>query len=231
MDLLHRSVNELLAEQGVQHLHHANTVLTACQFLLAGSLLSRGTVERMGVRQTEQTSDAIDRRYSIWYDVFLDSVDIHKRASTANAYGPVLFVLDRAQVVTSGNGRVWVTRSNPTKWAGKDKSRRWFQSSEDLQAGFRPGNFDQMIVLRHCGGQLPLKGCLTEIILDDPELPAKDGSDLYSVAWGALKFAMTQAGLEVPITRRNCANRCRCVAGYTADKASTKARFLPFRYR
>lgn len=84
-------VFEALSEKGVTELHHANSVATACQFIRAGSLLSRGSVERLGVAQTPQASDEADRRYSIWFDVFLDSVDIHKRASRANVYGPVMF--------------------------------------------------------------------------------------------------------------------------------------------
>ena len=108
-------VYEALRDKGVEQLHHANSVVTACQFIRSKSLLSRGTVDRMGITQTPQDSDEIDRRYSIWFDVFMDSVDIHHRAKRANVYGPVLLVFDLKLIDRNGTGRLWITKLNPTK--------------------------------------------------------------------------------------------------------------------
>src|SRR6266850_1062076 len=93
MDLPSKKVIETLEEKGLTEIHHANSVLTSTQFLRHRGLLSRGTIKRRGLFQTPQNSDEIDQKYSLWFDVFADSVDIHDRAQTANFYGPVLFVL------------------------------------------------------------------------------------------------------------------------------------------
>lgn len=53
-------------------------------------------MEKHGLRQTPQSSDATDKKYGIWDAVFLDHVDIHYRGGRKkgpNQYGPVLFVL------------------------------------------------------------------------------------------------------------------------------------------
>lgn len=203
-------VFEALSEKGVEYLHHANSVATACQFLRSRALLSRGTVERLGITQTPQDSDEIDRRYSIWFDVFMDSVDIHQRARRANIYGPVLFVFDIGLIDRTGTGRLWVTKLNPTKWAGKSEKQRWFQDKDDLEENFILGQFDQMILARHSGGELPFKGHLRKIILDDPRHEDDEGIDTYSMAVGALRLAMQDAGLDIPIERRDCRPGCVC---------------------
>ena len=94
MELPINKVCQILQDEGVKHLYHANSVLTACQFLREGALLSRGIIERRKRYQTDQYSDGIDQQYSLWNDVFTDSVDIYKRSARRNFYGPVLFVLD-----------------------------------------------------------------------------------------------------------------------------------------
>lgn len=210
-------VFEALSEKGVTELHHANSVATACQFIRTGSLLSRGSVERLGVTQTPQASDEADRRYSIWFDVFLDSVDIHKRASRANAYGPVLFVFDINIINANGTGRIWVTKLNPTKWAGKSDGQRWFKNRNDLEENFVKGRFDQMLVLRHCGGALPFGKHLKKIILDDPQRKTEHDVDLYSMSVGALRLAMQDAKIDVPIQRRNCVEGCTCEEDWGGD--------------
>lgn len=218
MDIPSKHVYEALQDKGVLALHHANSVLTACQFLRSRSLMSRGTVERLGVKQTEQSSDQIDKRYGIWFDVFADSVDIHARARRANAYGPVLFEFDSKIIEKTYTGRIWVTKLNPTKWADKSDDERWFQDKDDLEQNFGRGQFDQMVVLRHCGGELPFKSYLKKIVLDDPDQQTADGVDLYSSAHGALTLAMSDSGLDVPIERRACIAGCQCINHYRANR-------------
>lgn len=84
MELNAKQAYFVLKSRGVDHLHHANSVQTACSFLRAGYLMARGVVDRRGLRQTTQSSDPIDRKYGILFDVFSDSVDIHERASKCN---------------------------------------------------------------------------------------------------------------------------------------------------
>jgi hypothetical protein len=228
MELPARLAYEILAQKGVKKFHHANSVITACQFLRSGALISRGSVVRQGMYQTPQNSDRLDRKYSVWFDVFADSVDIHLRASRINFYGPVLFVLDSEIVNKTYTGNVWVTKLNPTKWANKSHDQRWFTSAEDLQRNFEVGKFDQMIVFRHCGGELPFDGCLKEIVLDDPGLSvAGSNIDYYSMAHGALRLAMTEGRSEVTIKRRECPEYCSCIDDYESDIERTAQMFIP----
>jgi len=216
MDIPSAHVFEVLKNKGVTELHHANSVATACQFIRSRSLLSRGVVERLDITQTEQETDEADKRYSIWFDVFLDSFDIHDRARRANAYGPVLFVFDVNLLNRNGTGRIWVTKQNPMKWARKKDTERWFQGKQDLQENFVIGQFDQMIVLRHCGGALPFGRYLKKIILDDPDLETEDDVNIYSMSVGALRLAMQDTRIVVPIERRQCRAGCVC-EGYWGE--------------
>lgn len=228
MELPASDVFEVLANHDVKHLHHANSVITACQFLWEGSLLSRGTVERRGLLQTTQTSDLLDKKYSLWYDVFLDSVDIHERAGRANSYGPVLFVLDIERLRAQYTGHIWISKLNPTKWAGVAPGERWFTSVEDLTKHFVHGRFDQMIVFRSSGGELPLQDCLEKIVLDDPQQVLKLlNADYYAIGYGAMKLAMTESEIDVPIIRRKCDEACKCITHYAANANRTKAMYMP----
>jgi hypothetical protein len=65
-----RAVGAATASRG---LYHANSVITSCQFLKHKALLSRGSVDRLELAQTDQYSDGDDKRYSLWFDVFTDS--------------------------------------------------------------------------------------------------------------------------------------------------------------
>lgn len=217
MDIPSKHVYETLTEKGVTELHHVNSIATACQFIRSKALMSRGIVERNGLTQTPQESDDVDRRYSIWFDLFLDSVDIHARANRANVYGPVLFVFDIALINKNQTGRIWLTKLNPTKWAGKPDDERWFQDKDDLEQNFVRGRFDQMIVLRHCGGSIPFGRHLKKIVLDDPKCQTQEDVDIYSMGVGALRLAMQDANIDVPIERRECQARCACTDFWRAD--------------
>ncbi|HPQ44735.1 MAG TPA: hypothetical protein PKZ42_10970 [Syntrophales bacterium] len=217
MDIPSKHVYDALIEKGIDEIYHANSVATACQFLRSKSLMSRGTVERLGINQTPQNSDDIDKRYGIWFDVFADTVDIHHRAKKANVYGPAMFIFDTTLIKQSYTGRIWVTKLNPTKWAGKSEKKRWFQDKDDLNQNLIKGRFDQMLLFRHCGGELPFKNYLKKIILDDPQFKDENKIDLYSMAVGALRLAMTDSGLDVLIERRLCCAGCTCKTEYASN--------------
>ncbi len=80
---------KILRSKGVRSLHHVNTVRTACTFLRHARLLARGVVEDKGLLQTPQQTDEIDKKFGVWWDIFLDGVDIHNRVSGLCYYGPV----------------------------------------------------------------------------------------------------------------------------------------------
>lgn len=228
MEIPSRKVYEILKSKGVDHIYHANSVITSCQFLRRGALLSRGTIARSGLYQSAQKSDETDKKLGIWFDVFADSDDIHYRAKRANAYGSVLFVLDVELIAKAYTGKVWVTKLNPTKWNGKPHKERWFVSQKDLEDNFVRGRFDHMIVFRHCGGELPIKKHLKKIIVDDPRLASKPSKiDYYSMAYGALQLSMTEGQISAPIVKRKCPNGCTCQVEYSANLDRSKEMYAP----
>jgi hypothetical protein len=219
MELPSNEVYKILKKKGVTEVYHANSTITSCQFLESGALLSRGSIVRRGLLQTAQKSDDLDQKLGVWFDVFVDSVDIHARTKNVNIYGPVLFVLDVSSLSKVDSGMVWVTKLNPTKWAGKTHAERWFTSIADLSDNFIKGQFDQMLVFRNCGGELPIKDCIKEIILDDPEITQKNTNiNYYSMAFGALRLAISRGSLEkIHVLKRICTDQCGCVATYQSD--------------
>jgi hypothetical protein len=227
MEIKAEAVAKVLEANGINTIYHANSVITACQFLRSGCLRSRGNIERSGLYQTLQSSDEIDKRHSVWFDVFTDSVDIHHRANRANAYGPVLFEIDVRLITESYVGNLCITKKNPTKWDGAKHEQRWFTSETDLKANFQKGSFDQMIVFRHIGGELPFSGRLKKIVLDDPGKKTPGGFEFFSMAYGALSFAAAEGSLDVKIARRNCKAGCSCVSNYKQDVTRTKELFFP----
>ena len=227
MDLAARHVRNVLVNANVTQLHHANSVATACQFLKNASLMSRGNVERRNLPQSPQSSDALDRRHGIWFDVFLDSVDIHERAHNANLYGPVLFVFDVDMLSAGNTGRLWVTKQNPVRWTRVGDRRYWFQDKDDLDENFVRGDFGQMILLRHCGGEVPFGGHLQRIIVDDPVGTWANNIDMYSMAVGALRSAMQEGGIDVPIRRRKCRAGCGCDDRWWQDQDRLRMMFHP----
>lgn len=227
MHLVRTTVYNQLIDKGINELFHANSVLTSCQFLKKASLLSRGTLERYGFKQTPQSSDPVDKTYSLWFDVFADTVDIHNRGRMMNVYGPVLFVFDTDILLEQSTGRIWVTKINPTKFPGKSDDQRWFQNKGDLIKTLTKGEFDQMVVFRHCGGQLPFGVYLKKIIIDDPHHTITGGIDMYSMAYGALTLAMNESGLNVPIEKRVCKPGCSCQTTYAKNKTKLIKMFTP----
>jgi hypothetical protein len=217
MELDATSVHQALLAKGIDGLHHANTLQTSCLFLQHGRLLSRGAVEDRGLIQTPQRSDDLDKRYSIWHDVFLDSVDIHERASKRNLYGPVLLRFSLDLLLDEQIRSVWITRKNSTEWRDHDKVEdRYFISVDEFFQKYSKGDFGSMFMLRHNGGCLRLHPYLKNIVLDAPAI--SDGDlDLYSHSVGALRLSAWQGGLEeVEILKRKCSNYCKCASEYDA---------------
>ncbi len=222
MELNANRILDVLREKGVDALYHANTVQTSCTFLQQGHLLSRGTIEERGLAQTPQQSDRLDKKYGLWYDVFLDGVDIHGRAKNRNLYGPILFVFDINLLSQDWLSSLWITKKNPQKWREREVlSDRYFSTVKEFQEIYLKGNFDTILVLRHIGGVLRLKPYLKKIVVDNPQLQPGE-VDIYSQTVGALK-ASARIG-EMPniiIEPRGCGNLCSCASEYENMKGKT----------
>ncbi|MGG4196441.1 hypothetical protein ABEW50_23705 [Paenibacillus jamilae] len=209
-----------LTKIGITHLYHANTVKTAITFLSTGGLLSRGAVEHFGLFQTPQASDDIDKRYNVWNDIFLDSVDLHGgKFPRQNLYGPVLFKIRLDVLKHSTLPELWVTKDNPTRWYDdQDDSERYIKSIDEFKELYMNGSYREMITLRNTHGYLPFDVYLEEIILDDPQLKiVSDGKVLFDEAARALKSAMESCTYNlsnVKRIRRVCNYGCYCKDNY-----------------
>lgn len=115
MKLDNKDLYDLLNSKGIHFLYHSNTVRTSRTFIEQGGLLSRGAVEAKELLQTPQSSDAIDKIFEVWNDVFLDTVDLHSYFSRQNYYGPVLFKIT-TNFLMETDVDVWVTKDNPINW-------------------------------------------------------------------------------------------------------------------
>lgn len=222
-------VHKVLSNIRASHLHHANSVTTSVTFLREGGLLSRGLVEGRGLKQTVQSSDAIDKKYGIWESIFVDHVDIHDRGGRRkgpNQYGPVLFVFDLATLLQLPPGtEVLVTKKNPIYWRDNEPDTdRWFQNAEELTKGIQFGDFDKMLVIQTPSRMLDFPKRHAQIILDDPQRTVSSGQDAYTHAENQLRAAAAAGGMQSTIQRRICGYDCICIKKY-AKYATQKIDF------
>lgn len=210
---------DILVAHGVTMLYHANSVSTSLSQLRLGGLSSRERVEQSGLPQKSQITDDLDRKFGIWGDVFMDTVDIHARISDRNKYGPVMFVM-RVELLRNlpAGSRALITRTNPSKWDEMmPDQQRYFMRASDLTSGLNLGDFDQMLVIRTASGIIPFGHHLQSIVLDEPRL--QDGeSPEYNAAASALAAAANVNGVNVGVMRRQCAP-CKCYKSY-ADRST-----------
>ncbi|MCW9705784.1 hypothetical protein [Fodinibius salsisoli] len=229
MELVASEVYEVLQEKGVEYFHHANTVRTACSFLSQGKLLSRGVLDELGLPQTDQQSDDKDKSLSLWYDVFLDGIDIHYRSKGRNYYGPVLFRINLEVLLEDWLASLWITKGNPQDWeTGTPQEERYYQSIDEFREYYRYGNFNKMFVLRHVGGVIRLDSYLDRINIDNPKREVET-VNLYDQAVGALKASARAGGLgNIQVARHLCKKGCDCTNQYQQMKRATvKKFFLP----
>ena len=181
-------------------------------------------MEDRQLTQTPQLSDALDKRYAIWHDVFLDSVDIHEQAKARNLYGPVLFRFRLELLLDEQIRTIWITRRNPTKWRDQESTEeRYFSSVDEFSATYSKGDFGSMFMFRSNGGTLKLHPYLLDIVLDEPNI-SNDLADVYSHSVGALRASAWQGGLsEIDIRKRECSRYCNCTSQYDTLLRSAKA--------
>ncbi|MFM2055997.1 MAG: hypothetical protein RLY71_382 [Pseudomonadota bacterium] len=205
--------------KNINNLYHANSMKTSVSLLKLKGLASRKYVEDKNLPQTIQATDAKDKMFGIWNDIFVDTIDIHKRGSRRNHYGPVLFCLDIKIFLSLPNdASVFITKSNPSKWTcDLVDSEKYFLRLEDLAIGFSYGTFDQTLVIRLKNGFLSFDGFLSKIILDDPcELkPSTVFNDSMQI--------ISKFGYNV--FSRDCRAGCKCVEGYN-EKATKIPHFF-----
>ena len=221
---------EILRNKGVAELYHANSVTTACTYLQQGALMSRQCVVDQGLVQTDQYSDSIDKKYGVLNDIFLDGVDIHDRGKSYNKYGPVVFVMSLDALLNDPNFEncILVAKSNPVKWKeGESDSDRYYLSPEELDLGYRFGDYGKSLLFRTKNGKVDLKPYLEKIILDDPECNIEK-HDAFGLAINALNVNAKKSGLSgIAIDKRECQHECQCVPTYQKKQWIINKYFTP----
>ena len=169
-----KSLYAVLKAKGITSLYHCNTVLTSLTFIEQRALLSRAYVERHGLIQTPQNSDAEDVAYNVWDDVFMDGIDLHKKYNRLNKYGPVLFVMKLEVLVMPELCPVLVTRANPWYWKNFPKwEQRYYDNTEEIAEKYLTGKIldsSLMFTFRAPEKTIKLNKFLTEIVVDKPRI-------------------------------------------------------------
>lgn len=230
MQLNPLSILSILRSKGVKKLYHANSVRSCVTYLEVGGLLSRGEVEELGLDQTSQFTDSLDRKFGIWHDVFVDGVDIHSRAMARNKYGPVLLEFNLRLLEWEGLPPLWITRGNPCRWRdGQSDEERYYRSPEEFAEEYDFGDFFRMITFRGGGGVIPFELFLERIIVDNPHL-ALGPDNVFKRALRAITAAAAGTPLASPdvLVERRCGPGCSCEAEYRAMATDeVRNNFLP----
>jgi hypothetical protein len=229
MKLNNRELHSLFVEKGITHLHHANTVATATTFIEQGGLLSRGDVEDMKLSQTYQASDEEDKQFDVWYDVFVDTADLHDWFGRQNIYGPVLFKFN-IDLLLKDDLEVWVTKNNPMYWhSGLTDVDKYFQSVQELRNEWNTIERQKKMVTIRKPGKPILFENLEKIILDDPRVKIY-GTHVLSAEMitGLARATVNIQSIRALFEYRSCSS-CYCQSNYL-NQVSTEqlARlFLP----
>ncbi len=203
-----------LEEKGVDFLFHANTLRTSLSFIEAGGLLSRGDVERLNLQQTPQRSDPVDKKFDVWNDIFLDTIDLHGYFPRENIYGPITFKF-RSSLIRDAGLNFQVLKSNPERWVpGEPEANRRFGFVNELRNGW--GNYERqqmMLTIRQPGSAILFQH-MEEIIVDSFE-EIVDGHRFSSqTAIDAIRDALSKFTTStVAIRRRDCV-KCYCQQNY-----------------
>jgi hypothetical protein len=150
-----RDILQALIKRKIPQLYHANSVTTSCGYLTQGALLSRGEVERRGLIQTPQISDQKDKELGLWDCIFLDFVDILKRAKRPNKYGPVLFVFDVMKIDWARISQAMISKRNAMSWnIGDPLNDLAYADAKEFERDYQPGDFRCSLILKEPGNIL-----------------------------------------------------------------------------
>lgn len=213
MKLNNKDLYELLIEKEVNYLYHANTVTTSKTFIEQNGLLSRGAVEKKKLNQTEQSSDAIDKVFDVWNDVFIDTVDLHNYFSRQNHYGPVLFKIS-IDFLKSTDLDIWVTKDNPINWnVNSTQEEKYFINVQELRENWdKYQRQRKMITVKNVSEPI-LFDYLEQVIVDDPKVQ-NSGIVFFNEAVKTLKTSLlTNPPIKSKISTRQCKN-CFCGTNY-----------------
>jgi len=230
MKLSNIDLYNFLVEKEVLALYHANTVRTSLTYFNQNGLLSRGAVENMGLYQTPQSSDEVDKVLNVWNDVFLDTIDLHSFFPRQNYYGPILFELD-IDLIKNDNFEIWITKNNPINWKKETPdNERYFINIDDLKENWdKIPRQRKMITVRN--NQSPiLFQYIRRIIVDDPRVTIKQGDDkihVFNQSVKIIKEIISEGHqLKNKFITRECKGYCYCTSNYLYQHTESEIKRL-----
>lgn len=216
MSITVAQIKEILLDNDVEYLYHANTVATSVTFLLHGGLLSRGAIEEQGLFQTPQESDALDKKLGVFYDIFFDSDDIHSRAHDLNSYGPVTFVYSIDVLDTLQDKVVKVTKDNPIHWnETTTEAERYFLELIPMRFEYQKGAFQQHLTICNIHEPLPFSPHLVKVLIENPNI---SNTRYFDKAVETIEKLLERNKLDVPLVVRKCSDDCKCQVKYKSYK-------------
>ena len=229
MKLDNKELYDLLTEKGIHYLHHANTVSTSITFITQEGLMSRGGIESKGLFQSAQSSDDADKRFNVWNDIFLDSVDLHGYYPRQNFYGPILFKFP-VELLLLKDYNVWITKDNPIYWTtAMTDSEKYFTSVKELREKWDLHQRQKkMITIRNVLEPILFEH-LTEIIIDNPNVRIKEIVLLNESVAGFKAAIVGKPHLINKFKLRSCSGSCYCRDNYLTKVTTRdlKKLFLP----
>mgnify|MGYP003145855417 CR=1 FL=1 len=220
-DLNKSDLYDILKAKGITHLYHANTVSTSITFLNQGHLLSRKYVQDNNLFQTPQYTDAKDKKFGIFDDVFLDFIDIHKEWKKHDFYGPFLFAFDIEILRSDLIKTLRITKKNSSNWKDNEPEKDWYYSdlsefNDNYKKENKRNNIGSMIILKDIDGKLPLRPYLSKMIFDNPNLTVnlKGEKKYLSNLLGAKLYEVVNDNNYIDIKRelrhKHNAFQCQC---------------------
>lgn len=209
-------IKQVLIDNEVEYLYHANTVATAITFLTQGGLLSRGAVEERDLFQTPQQTDELDKRVGVYYDIFFDSDDIHARAKDLNSYGPVTFVYSIDILDTLKDKTIRITKDNPIRWdESTPEEERYFTELISLRFEYKKGAFQQHLTICDMHTPLSFNPYLTKILIENPRI---NNTEYFDKALNKIQKIMNERRIKAPLEIRQCPDDCKCHEKYQTFK-------------
>ncbi|MBE0391729.1 hypothetical protein [Flavobacterium sp. PL002] len=225
-ELCTKELYKILSTKGVTNLYHANTVVTSLTFIKNNALLSRSYVEKTGQNQTMQKSDAEDKKYNVWDDVFVDALDLHYKYKRPNKYGPILFVLKLELLLSAKFPIVYITKKNPWYWRDfHTMDDKYYSNLDDVKKDYLTNKLDSQIMFtfKSPNKEVRLSDYLQFIGVDKPNifvnLKLGGNKNVGDYAFEKIKNEMDLYGLgHIPIKHRHPQNSteiCNCNFNYT----------------
>lgn len=174
-----KTIYKILTDKKIESFHHVNTLKTSLTFIQNNALLSRQFVEQNSLIQTAQDSDLIDKKYSIWDDIFVDGLDLHDHFNRNSPYGCIMFKIDLKLLTLPGFQEVYITKDNPTNWHKiPEWTDRYYANVEEFNSEY--GNKGKiwdgriMFTFKNTNDKIKLNKFCKEIIVDNPHIFSSD---------------------------------------------------------